>query len=836
MLNLGNVGFDGGEESSSLAKNDEFAIKVSELLGIDLAKLDSLLCTKSLVDPITKLKIQQEISRPMAEFNRETFSKIIYDSLFDWLVARVNVEIKKPIQAQAKNFKSIGLLDIFGFEIFESNSFEQLCINFTNEKLQQHFNSHMFKLEQQEYSEERIDWTDIAFLDNLEVINLVEKRPACIFSYLDDQGAFATGSDKKFLEQIQSSFAKNPRFLSGPKTKHTIFGIAHFAGEVYYDVTRFVEKNRNSKNKDMDEVMTASSFPFIAELFAETNKLGAKKGKAATNPQAPGSAVKIKSVSGHFLDQLEELIKHLNESASLYIRCIKPNNLMKAHVFQAELVCKQLRCAGMLEAIRIRRLGFPVRRPFESFYRYYKTLFELHRVAKPQPGNYRAAAEQFIKALDRDRVLSISSKALQVGKTKVFMKEHAKSILDSKLEQSLVVFVTRIQRAYIKHRIRTKLRNLTRARLTIQRWYRRFAARRIVKATHARRQIAVSQIQRLYRSSPLKKRLDSLAGKVRDSRLDFEMRLTEADEKTARRVLTPSIKDKKQLIKEKFSNMIKHSTYQHDDMTPDLSRIYPADDENSLEDDPRFMQLVIENQRLLRLLENARAEIRPVMHSIPESAVIQIEQLRNEIVQLHVQLKEKDQLLRRMRQDMDGLKHDNVAKDREIEKLKQEANQAQLDEEIFDQLERVSNIIHSKEKENETLKRKVEDLKHTLRSLRDSPGDIDTSQDHIITSLRRQIEQLQSESVLRESQYMNEGAKVGRLESSRLVLKDQAECCRNLVHDLVKLIKFKDFESRIIKKKYEEGIDNIQELEAKYVQMKPQEQIVTDRYHSAYIE
>jgi myosin-5 len=408
VLHLGKIDLEGSEDHSSLVAGSESTKHVSELMGITISQLEALLCSKSIIDPSTKKKLTQSVGKGIAEYNRETFSKIVYDKLFDWIVSRVNVEIRKPLTGQAATYKSIGLLDIFGFEIFEVNSFEQLCINFTNEKLQQHFNDHMFKLEQKEYQEEKIDFSGVEFADNLDVINLIEKRPKCIFSFLDEQCAFATGTDHQFWEKIQSNFKNTNAFLAGPKMKKNLFGIAHFAGEVFYDVTNFLDKNKNSKNKDMDEILAGSSVNFISQLFSE--KPGSKR--------APGQQERIKSVSAQFLDQLDELLKCLNESASLYIRCVKPNRKMAYRVFESELVCKQLRCAGMLEAIRIRKCGFPVRRSFEQFCSANKLLFLQFGVKESSSGSKRAATEQFLKALDKEGIVKAADKTIQIGKTK----------------------------------------------------------------------------------------------------------------------------------------------------------------------------------------------------------------------------------------------------------------------------------------------------------------------------------------------------------------------------------------------------------------------------------
>lgn len=597
MLNLSNLKFRGNEEASALEEGNEYTDRVSDILGISLHNLEKLLCSKTIIDPITKSKIPQTLSQNMAENNRETFAKIIYDKLFDWIVSRVNIEIKKPLTGNAKNFKSIGLLDIFGFEVFESNSFEQLCINFTNEKLQHHFNEHVFSLEMAAYKAEGISCDAVVYADNSPVIKLIEGKPISLFSLLDDQCKFTNGSDDSFLEKALSSFKTDKSFLSGPRFKGKIFGIAHFAGSVYYDVTNFVEKNKNSKNKDLEEIMASSSVGFISDLFEEPPKKS-----VSLKPEV------LKSISGQFLEQLEELVKSLNSSACSYIRCIKPNETMSCKVFDSELVCKQLRCAGMLEAIRIRRCGFPIRRPFDSFLNNYKLLFLQFNAKYSSP---RQAIEQFIEILDKKTIVRAADKHLQLGKTRVFMKEHVKNRLDAMLEQSLSVFASKIQ-AWIRRILKSLyLRKRIRCRILIQRWWRALRLGRQARKIYQNELQAIHRIQTFFKLKLIPFKLKQLKLAVKPSKshashqATSEQATAKKEPKSAKKVSKPGD------IKLKFNEIIKKNQSNENglgrlsspisEQEPNFDATYDLEDE--IETHPKYIQMQIELQKVKRELE-----------------------------------------------------------------------------------------------------------------------------------------------------------------------------------------------------------------------------------------
>ncbi|GFS43442.1 myosin family protein with Dil [Actinidia rufa] len=269
-------------------------------------------------------------------------------SLEDALIQRVMVTPEEvitrtldPVAALDPTSKSIiGVLDIYGFESFKHNSFEQFCINFTNEKLQQHFNQHVFKMEQEEYTKEEINWSYIEFVDNQDVLDLIEKKPGGIIALLDE--ACCT----KHLQKT-SAFTK-------PKLSRTSFTISHYAGEVNYMADLFLDKNKDYVVAEHQDLLTASKCPFVVGLFPPL-------------PEESSKSSKFSSIGSRFKLQLQSLMETLNSTEPHYIRCVKPNNVLKPAIFENLNIIQQLRCGGVLEAIRISCAGYPTRRTFYEF-------------------------------------------------------------------------------------------------------------------------------------------------------------------------------------------------------------------------------------------------------------------------------------------------------------------------------------------------------------------------------------------------------------------------------------------------------------------------------------
>lgn len=264
VLHLGNVEFAKGPEiDSSVIKDEKSRLHLNttaELLRCDVKSLEDAMIKRVMVTP------EEIITRPLdpvaALGSRDALAKTIYSRLFDWLVDKINSSI-----GQDPNSKQlIGVLDIYGFESFKFNSFEQFCINFTNEKLQQHFNQHVFKMEQEEYTKEEINWSYIEFVDNQDVLDLIEKKPGGIIALLDEACMFPKSTHETFAQKLYQTFKNNKRFIK-PKLSRTSFTISHYAGEVNYLADQFLDKNKDYVVAEHQGLLTESTCPFVAGLF-----------------------------------------------------------------------------------------------------------------------------------------------------------------------------------------------------------------------------------------------------------------------------------------------------------------------------------------------------------------------------------------------------------------------------------------------------------------------------------------------------------------------------------------------------------------------------------------
>ncbi|KAI3460943.1 hypothetical protein Pfo_017606 [Paulownia fortunei] len=386
--------------------------------------LEDALLKRVMVTPEEVIK--RSLDPDGALVSRDGLAKTIYSRLFDWLVDKINFSIGQDSKSKCL----IGVLDIYGFESFQSNSFEQFCINFTNEKLQQHFNQHVFKMEQEEYMKEEIDWSYIEYVDNQDVLDLIEKKPGGIIALLDEACMFPKSTHETFSEKLYQTFKSHKRFIK-PKLSRTDFTIAHYAGEVQYQSNQFLDKNKDYVVPEHQDLLTASKCPFVAALFPplpeETTKSSNKSSK-------------FSSIGSRFKLQLQQLMETLNSTEPHYIRCVKPNNLFKPAIFENANVMQQLCCGGVLEAIRISCSGYPTHKTFHEF---------LHRFGLLAPevlegNNYeKVACAKILEKMGLD--------GAQIGKTKVFLRAGQMADLDARRALKLSDAAKKIQRKIRTH-------------------------------------------------------------------------------------------------------------------------------------------------------------------------------------------------------------------------------------------------------------------------------------------------------------------------------------------------------------------------------------------------
>ena len=282
----------------------------------------------------------------------------MYSALFDWLVARINASFTADTNGVTKR-ASISILDIYGFEFFEHNSFEQLCINYANELLQAQFNRHLFKLEKEEYEREGIDVGGVTFEDNQLCLDLIEQKPVGVLSLLDEQCAFPKATDGTFAGKLASE-VKNPHF-SADKRDAMRFTVSHYAGDVAYDVAGWLDKNRDELHPDLAAVVGDSDRSMTQALAAVMRKADDAAERRNSNSRFKKAGKGKDTVAKRFKTQLASLVARLDECSPHFIRCVKPNAELRPGEFDHSLVLQQLRCCGVLEVVRIAKAGFPTR-------------------------------------------------------------------------------------------------------------------------------------------------------------------------------------------------------------------------------------------------------------------------------------------------------------------------------------------------------------------------------------------------------------------------------------------------------------------------------------------
>uniref|UniRef100_A0A8C2WXG6 Myosin VIIAa n=1 Tax=Cyclopterus lumpus TaxID=8103 RepID=A0A8C2WXG6_CYCLU len=412
---------------------------------------------------------------------RDAFVKGIYGRLFVWIVEKINAAIYKPTSSQPKALRrSIGLLDIFGFENFTVNSFEQLCINFANENLQQFFVRHVFKLEQEEYNLEHINWQHIEFTDNQDALDMIAIKPMNIISLIDEESRFPKGTDTTMLNKLNFQHKLNTYYIP-PKNNHeTQFGIQHFAGVVYYETRGFLEKNRDTLYGDIIQLVHSSKNKFIKQIFQADVAMGAE-----TRKRSP-------TLSSQFKRSLELLMRTLSVCQPFFVRCIKPNEYKKPMLFDRELCVRQLRYSGMMETIRIRRAGYPIRYTFVEFVDRYRVLMPGVKPAYKQE-DLRGTCQRIAEAvLGRDD-------DWKMGKTKIFLKDHHDMLLEIERDKAITDKVILIQKVVRGFKDRSNFLKMRKSAVLIQKLWRGYQCRKNYGAMRA----GFSRLQALVRSRKL---------------------------------------------------------------------------------------------------------------------------------------------------------------------------------------------------------------------------------------------------------------------------------------------------------------------------------------------
>jgi myosin-7 len=503
LLHLGNIRYKSkvinNLDATELAgPSQQSASLAAKFLKVDQAHLIEALTTRTIFahgdTVVSTMNAQQSIDV------RDAFVKGIYGKMFVWIVNKINSAIYKPApkptsslpaSSASSHFNtsnnnsnnnaiqshtyahqhhhngggagqhgrtSIGVLDIFGFENFNINSFEQFCINYANENLQQFFVRHIFKLEQEEYNTEHINWQHIEFIDNQEALDLIAVKQLNIMALIDEESKFPQGTDITLLNKLHKTHSQNQNYIKPKSDINTSFGLSHFAGKVFYETRGFLEKNRDTFNIDLLQLIQVSQNSFLKNLFHDDINMGADTRK------------KTLTLSAQFKKSLDSLMRQLSQCHPFFIRCIKPNEIKKPMSFDRELCCKQLRYSGMMETIRIRRAGYPIRHTYKEFverYRYLiKGLGPAHTV-----GDLRGVAAKICKT-------KLGQDDYQLGNSKVFLKDAHDLFLEQERDRVITGNIVTLQRVIRGWYHRRRYNELRRNTIIIQTKWRAYVTRK----------------------------------------------------------------------------------------------------------------------------------------------------------------------------------------------------------------------------------------------------------------------------------------------------------------------------------------------------------------------
>ncbi|KAI7804139.1 myosin-9 isoform X1 [Triplophysa rosa] len=467
VLQLGNMTFKKERHSDQASMPDDTAAqKVCHLMGMSVTDF-----TRSILSPRIKVGrdyVQKAQTQEQAEFAVEALAKASYERMFRWLVMRINKALDKT-KRQGASF--IGILDIAGFEIFELNSFEQLCINYTNEKLQQLFNHTMFILEQEEYQREGIEWSFIDFgLDLQPCIDLIEKpaSPPGILALLDEECWFPKATDKSFVEKVVQEQGTHPKFLKPKKLKDDAdFCVLHYAGKVDYKADEWLMKNMDPLNDNVATLLNQSTDKFISELWKDVDRIVGLD-KVAGMSELPGAFKTRKgmfrTVGQLYKEQLSKLMATLRNTNPNFVRCIIPNHEKKAGKLDPHLVLDQLRCNGVLEGIRICRQGFPNRIVFQEFRQRYEIL-----TPSAIPKGFMDGKQACVLMI---RALELDPNLFRIGQSKVFFRAGVLAHLEEERDMKITDVIINFQawcRGYVARKAFAKRQQQLTAMRVIQR-------------------------------------------------------------------------------------------------------------------------------------------------------------------------------------------------------------------------------------------------------------------------------------------------------------------------------------------------------------------------------
>lgn len=486
LLHIGNIKIKDGRDDCDIDDKDEALITATTLLGVNKDTFKKWIIKKQI--NTRSEKIVKNVNAQQATVGRDSVAKFIYSMLFDWIVSAINENLNR--EGRTKDQRFIGVLDIYGFEHFKVNSFEQFCINYANEKLQQEFNQHVFKLEQEEYVAEEISWSFIDFNDNQPCIAMIEDKLG-ILSLLDEESRLPSGADESLINKLYTNFDKN-KFFEKPRFGQSAFTVKHYATDVTYEIEGFIEKNKDTVTDEQMETLNETTFEFLKNAI-KIEEVSEPVQSSAKGPGPRGGNTNKKPTLGSiFKASLVQLMLTIRETEAHYIRCIKPNMAKEAFLFESQMVLQQLRACGVLETIRISCAGYPSRATFDDFVDRYYFLLTSDKWIKDSRKMTDVIVNEIINEEDK----------YQIGKTKIFFRAGQLAYLEklrSEKQREAIITVQKTCRMYIARSYYIKIRN---AALTIQGIMRGILARK--KIQDIRENHAATVIQSIFRMRTLR--------------------------------------------------------------------------------------------------------------------------------------------------------------------------------------------------------------------------------------------------------------------------------------------------------------------------------------------
>ncbi|KAI0050026.1 myosin 5 [Auriscalpium vulgare] len=554
LLHLGNVKILQSRTDSNIDDDDPELLLATRFLGVDKAEFKKWTVKKQIIT--RSEKIVTALNGAQAAVVRDSVAKFVYVCLFEWLVAIVNESLAgENGEAERRAEMFIGVLDIYGFEHFQKNSFEQFSINYANEKLQQEFNAHVFKLEQEEYVKEQINWTFIEFSDNQLCIDVIEGKLG-VLALLDEEARLPAGTDSSFLQKLYSQITKpeTKEVFKKPRFGNSAFTIAHYALDVTYEVDGFLEKNRDTVPEEHMNLLATTKNPFLREVLDAA--LASSKPPESPNPgspaisdgssasrrhslipdpgrtslvnsagsgvKRPGAAARKPTQASIFKASLSNLMDTLSITNVHYIRCIKPNEQKEAWKFVPQQVLSQLRACGVLETIRISCAGYPTRWTYEEFAeRYYMLIPSTVWGPMIQKMELNPLCSMIL-----DTTINDPDK-YQSGKTKIFFRAGMLAALETLRADRLNAMVTVVQKNMRRHMAVKRYKEMRLAAIKIQTWWRGILAKRFVE--FVRRETAAIRLQKAARRYVQRRRFNE----IRTAVVRFQSRVRGAQARVA---------------------------------------------------------------------------------------------------------------------------------------------------------------------------------------------------------------------------------------------------------------------------------------------------------------